>query len=64
MSFDFHIDITHEFLDEVQEFIEDPEFIEFCLDGCTNLSAPGFVMTVVLQKVDEYRELLGKGEEE
>lgn len=64
MDFNFSINITSEFLDEVQEFIEDPEFIEFCLDNSTDLSVPGFIMTVVFEKLNYYREQLAKGEKE
>ncbi len=59
---DFNISITNEFLDRVQSFIEDPDFIQFCLEHSTNLDVPGFVMTVVLNQIDEYRKQLDEEE--
>lgn len=59
---DFSISITNEFLDRVQNFIEDPEFIQFCVNHSTNLDVPGFIMTVVFNKIDEYRKQLDEQE--
>lgn len=59
---DFNISITNEFLDRVQSFIEDPDFIQFCLEHSTNLDVPGFIMTVVFNQIDEYRKQLDEQE--
>lgn len=59
---DFSISITNEFLDRVQNFIEHPDFIQFCVNHSTNLDVPGFIMTVVFNKIDEYRKQLDEQE--
>ncbi len=59
---DFKISITQEFLDKVQDFIENPEFNEFCLSHSTNVDVPGFIMSVVFNEIDRYRELLDEEE--
>lgn len=43
-------------LNEVKEYVQTDEFIQFMLKTSTNIGVPSFIIQTVLEKVDELME--------
>lgn len=42
-------------LNEVKEFVENEEFVQFLLNNSVNIEVPAFILQVLLDKIEELK---------
>ena len=55
-----HIDITEDFLNDLEKFYTGDDFIQFMLSNTTDISIPAFILQTLNDEVDRLRKAISE----